>query len=63
MQTYALLGTANHMISIGVAITPSRLRLDPMWDQSATIVVFRNWPEKRNLERERTHTGRVVSCW
>jgi hypothetical protein len=26
-------------------------------------LVFRNWPEKRNLEQERTHTGRVISCW
>jgi len=41
VQTYALLGTANHMIPIlkrllrlafGSAITPARLRLDPIWD-------------------------------
>ena len=27
------------------------------------IFVFRKWLKKRNLERERTYTGIVVSCW
>jgi len=58
VQTYALLGNANHMIPIlnrlsrltfDAAITPARLRLNPIWDQSATIIVFRNWPRKETL--------------
>jgi len=47
VQTYALLGTANHMISIGVAITPSRLRLDPIWDP------IRNDPRFQELVAEK----------
>ena len=63
MQTYALLGDANHMIPIlkrllrlpfGTSITPARLGLDPILDHSATIRVFRNWPRKRNRKWERT---------
>ena len=50
-------------LPFGAAITPARLWLNPIWDQSATIIVFRNWLKKRNLERERTYTGLVVSCW
>jgi hypothetical protein len=60
VQTYALLGNAITLISIlkrllrltvGAAIT---IRNDHRFQELA---------EKRNLERERTHTGRVVSCW
>ena len=72
MQTYALLGNAitRFPLSNGCYGYPlaRRLLLHDSGSirsraKSATIIVFRNWPEKRNLERERTHTGGVVSCW
>ena len=58
---YALLGDADHAIPIlkrllqipyGNAITPALLRLDPIGIKSATILAFRNWPQKRNRESE-----------
>jgi hypothetical protein len=60
VQTYALLGNANHMIPIlkrllqiphaspGTVITPALLRIDPVWDQ------IRNDPRFQELAAEKT---------
>jgi len=34
-------------LPLRAAITSARLRLDPIWDHSATIIVFRNWQRKK----------------
>jgi tetratricopeptide (TPR) repeat protein len=51
-QIYSLLGNADQAIPIlkrwidtpsATSITPALLRIDPIWEQSARIRVFRNW--------------------
>ena len=56
MQTYALLGNANHMIPIlnrlsrltfDAAITPARLRLNPIWDSIRNDHRFQELAEEK----------------